>query len=182
MCRLPKQARSVHTLRLGPRRGDPDRQRRDRGRVSPPDQEPHGHQRGTLEPRRCRGLRLRALHRSGDFDDYWTFHEAQEAKRNHASLFTVSLMFTTIGVQAELGESSQKSRTQSLSEHPPENPSLPTWREREVPAERQTRSPGIDRDDRDDLVVGDPKRQLDKEPEAAMLRVNVSNLEHDPER
>jgi hypothetical protein len=28
-------------------------------------------------------LRLRALVKSGDFDDYWTFHEAQERERNH---------------------------------------------------------------------------------------------------
>jgi hypothetical protein len=28
-------------------------------------------------------LRLRALLSSGDFDEYWAFHEAQEKKRNH---------------------------------------------------------------------------------------------------
>lgn len=28
-------------------------------------------------------LRLRALVKSGDFDDYWTFHEARERERNH---------------------------------------------------------------------------------------------------
>lgn len=47
-------------------------------------------------------LRLRALRSSGDFDDYWRFHEAQEAKRNHASLFAVPVMRTTAGAQAEL--------------------------------------------------------------------------------
>jgi hypothetical protein len=36
-------------------------------------------------------LRLRALHSSGDFDEYWRFHEAQEAKRNHAALFALPL-------------------------------------------------------------------------------------------
>jgi hypothetical protein len=29
-------------------------------------------------------LRLRALHSSGDFDEYWRFHEKQEYQRNHA--------------------------------------------------------------------------------------------------
>lgn len=32
-------------------------------------------------------LRLRALRSSGDFDDYWRFHEAQEYQRNHAALY-----------------------------------------------------------------------------------------------
>ena len=29
-------------------------------------------------------LKLRALRASGDFDAYWTFHEAREYERNHA--------------------------------------------------------------------------------------------------
>ena len=32
-------------------------------------------------------LRLRALKSSGDFDEYWRFHEAQEKKRNHAARY-----------------------------------------------------------------------------------------------
>ena len=32
-------------------------------------------------------LRLRALRSSHDFDEYWTFHEAQEYERNHRSLY-----------------------------------------------------------------------------------------------
>jgi hypothetical protein len=28
-------------------------------------------------------LKLRALHSSGDWDDYWRFHEQQEARRNY---------------------------------------------------------------------------------------------------
>jgi hypothetical protein len=32
-------------------------------------------------------LRLRALKSSGDFDEYWRFHEAQEFKRNHAARY-----------------------------------------------------------------------------------------------
>jgi hypothetical protein len=32
-------------------------------------------------------LKLRALHASGDFDEYWRFHVAQEFKRNHASRY-----------------------------------------------------------------------------------------------
>jgi len=32
-------------------------------------------------------LRLRALRASGDFDDYWRFHEARERSRNHASRY-----------------------------------------------------------------------------------------------
>jgi len=30
-------------------------------------------------------LRLRALRSSGDFDDYWQFHEIREYERNHAA-------------------------------------------------------------------------------------------------
>lgn len=47
-------------------------------------------------------LRLRALRSSGDFDDYWQFHEAQEAQRNHASLFAGPVMRTETGAQALL--------------------------------------------------------------------------------
>jgi len=32
-------------------------------------------------------LRLRAIHSSNDFDDYWKFHETQEYQRNHASRY-----------------------------------------------------------------------------------------------
>ena len=32
-------------------------------------------------------LRLRALRSSGDFDEYWAFHEAQEKLRNHAARY-----------------------------------------------------------------------------------------------
>lgn len=32
-------------------------------------------------------LRLRALKSSGDFDEYWRFHEAQEKQRNHAARY-----------------------------------------------------------------------------------------------
>ena len=39
-------------------------------------------------------LRLRALRASGNFDEYWTFHEAQEAARGHAALFAVPVMRT----------------------------------------------------------------------------------------
>ena len=39
-------------------------------------------------------LRLRSLRASGDFEEYWRFHEAQEADRNHAALFAVPIMPT----------------------------------------------------------------------------------------
>ena len=32
-------------------------------------------------------LRLRSLRSSGDFEDYWRFHEAQEFKRNHSDKY-----------------------------------------------------------------------------------------------
>jgi hypothetical protein len=32
-------------------------------------------------------LRLRTLRSSGDFDEYWTFHEAREYERNHRALY-----------------------------------------------------------------------------------------------
>jgi hypothetical protein len=32
-------------------------------------------------------LQLRALRSSGDFDDYWRFHEAQEYQRNHVARY-----------------------------------------------------------------------------------------------
>ena len=37
-------------------------------------------------------LRLRALWASGDLDDYWEFHERQEAQRNHVALFALPVM------------------------------------------------------------------------------------------
>ena len=40
-------------------------------------------------------LRLRALRSSGDFDDYWIFHETQEHQRNHASRYTPQKVPTT---------------------------------------------------------------------------------------
>ena len=36
-------------------------------------------------------LRLRSLAASGDFDDYWRFHEDQERIRNHASRYATGL-------------------------------------------------------------------------------------------
>ena len=36
-------------------------------------------------------LRLRSLYASGDFDDYWQFHEEQELHRNHASRYAGAL-------------------------------------------------------------------------------------------
>ena len=41
-------------------------------------------------------LRLRALRSSHDFDEYWTFHEAQEYKRNHQSLYAGGIVPPTI--------------------------------------------------------------------------------------
>jgi hypothetical protein len=32
-------------------------------------------------------LRLRALRSSGDFEEYWTYHEQQEYQRNHATRY-----------------------------------------------------------------------------------------------
>ncbi len=32
-------------------------------------------------------LKLRSLRSSGDFDDYWDFHEQKEFQRNHQSLY-----------------------------------------------------------------------------------------------
>ena len=32
-------------------------------------------------------LRLRSIQSSGDFDEYWRFHEAAEADRNHLSRY-----------------------------------------------------------------------------------------------
>ena len=32
-------------------------------------------------------LKLRALRSSGDFEEYWHFHETQEYERNHAALY-----------------------------------------------------------------------------------------------
>jgi hypothetical protein len=49
-------------------------------------------------------LRLRALRASGDFDEYWQFHEAQESQRNHAVLYaerTVPAIHQTVRSQAD---------------------------------------------------------------------------------
>jgi hypothetical protein len=40
-------------------------------------------------------LRLRALRSSLDFDEYWTFHEAQEYKRNHQALYADGIVPAT---------------------------------------------------------------------------------------
>ena len=41
-------------------------------------------------------LRLRALRCSHDFDEYWTFHEAQEYERNHRSLYAGGVVPPTL--------------------------------------------------------------------------------------
>lgn len=40
-------------------------------------------------------LRLRALRSSGDFDEYWRFHESREYERNHAALYAGGKVPTT---------------------------------------------------------------------------------------
>ena len=37
-------------------------------------------------------LELRSLRLSGDFDDYWTFHLAQEHERNHVSTYADAIV------------------------------------------------------------------------------------------
>jgi hypothetical protein len=41
-------------------------------------------------------LRLRALRSSHDFDEYWTFHEAQEYERNHRALYADGIVPPTL--------------------------------------------------------------------------------------
>lgn len=41
-------------------------------------------------------LRLRALRSSHDFDEYWTFHEAQEHERNHRNLYAGGIVPPTL--------------------------------------------------------------------------------------
>jgi hypothetical protein len=41
-------------------------------------------------------LRLRALRSSHDFDEYWTFHEDLEYKRNHQTLYAGGIVPPTI--------------------------------------------------------------------------------------
>ena len=41
-------------------------------------------------------LRLRALRSSHDFDEYWTFHEAQEHERNHRALYSGGIVPPTL--------------------------------------------------------------------------------------
>jgi hypothetical protein len=45
-------------------------------------------------------LRLRALRSSHDFDEYWTFHEAQEYDRNHRSLYADGVVPSTLKPRA----------------------------------------------------------------------------------
>lgn len=47
-------------------------------------------------------LRLRSLRASGDFEEYWRFHEAQEAGRNHAALFALPVKPPETGTSAIL--------------------------------------------------------------------------------
>ena len=44
-------------------------------------------------------LRLRALRSSHDFNEYWTFHEAQEHERNHRNLYAGGIVPPTIKPQ-----------------------------------------------------------------------------------
>lgn len=44
-------------------------------------------------------LRLRALRSSHDFDEYWTFHEAQEYERNHRALYAGGIVPPTFKPQ-----------------------------------------------------------------------------------
>jgi hypothetical protein len=44
-------------------------------------------------------LRLRALRSSRDFDEYWTFHEAQEYERNHRALYAGGVVPPTLKPQ-----------------------------------------------------------------------------------
>lgn len=37
-------------------------------------------------------LKLRALRSNGDFDDYWTYHRAQERRRIHQSRYADALV------------------------------------------------------------------------------------------
>jgi hypothetical protein len=45
-------------------------------------------------------LRLRALRSSGDFDEYWRFHERAEAERNHAALYADHTVPATVRPRA----------------------------------------------------------------------------------
>jgi hypothetical protein len=37
-------------------------------------------------------LKLRAIHSNGDFDDYWTYHLAQERHRVHETRYTQNVI------------------------------------------------------------------------------------------
>ena len=43
-------------------------------------------------------LKLRSLKSSGDFDDYWKYHEQQQFNRNHASLYCDSNILCALSV------------------------------------------------------------------------------------
>jgi hypothetical protein len=45
-------------------------------------------------------LRLRALRASGDFDEYWAFHETREHQRNHAALYATTPPETIIPLRS----------------------------------------------------------------------------------
>jgi len=47
-------------------------------------------------------LRLRALRSSGDFDAYWSFHEAQEFRRNHAANYAAGRVVPVQGRKPNL--------------------------------------------------------------------------------
>jgi hypothetical protein len=54
-------------------------------------------------------LRLRAVRSSGDFDDYWTFHEIREYERNHAAHYANHLVPTVVSPKQSLPRRSQSS-------------------------------------------------------------------------
>ena len=47
-------------------------------------------------------LRLRSLRSSGDFEEYWAYHEAQEFSRNHAQKFKAAI--PVVGLPARAGD------------------------------------------------------------------------------
>jgi hypothetical protein len=44
-------------------------------------------------------LKLRSLHASGDLDEYWAFHQAQEQERNHESKYAKPAILRATGLR-----------------------------------------------------------------------------------
>jgi len=65
-------------------------------------------------------LRRRSLRSSGDFDEYWTYHEAREYQRNHLARYAGRRVPSICGRKLHLRRNPVNRRALSLASAPKE--------------------------------------------------------------